>query len=263
MNPVFTMLISKTKNPSFVDLPYTATHFPTMPHPDYKGKTGNGLWADLLTQIDDYTGELLDKIDDLGIADNTIFIFTADNGPEALDYGETSLTVETAMHGSAGPWRGSLFTGYEGALRVPFVMRWPGKVKAGSESDEIVHAMDLLQTIPKIKGGNVPEDRVIDGKNVWPIISGDLEAVTPHQMIFYHQSNALKAVRSGPWKLLNGTFELYNLDEDIGESINAAAGNPDVVERLKGYLTIGAQAFTGDQARPAGVEDNPVALTME
>jgi arylsulfatase len=130
-------------------LPYTATHFPTMPHPDFVGKTGNGAWADLLAQIDSYTGELLDTLDELGIADDTIFIFTADNGPEALGYESTNMTVETAMHGSPGPWRSTLFTSYEGALRVPFAVRWPGRIAAGKSSDEIVHAMDLFPTLPR------------------------------------------------------------------------------------------------------------------
>jgi arylsulfatase len=95
---------AKADKPFFVYLPYTATHFPTMPHPDFVGKSGNGPWGDLLMQIDSYVGELLDTIDDLGLADNTIFIFTADNGPESLSAGETSMTVETAINGSAGPW---------------------------------------------------------------------------------------------------------------------------------------------------------------
>ena len=116
---------AKAKQPFFIYLPYTATHFPTMPHPDFKGKTGNGDWADLLLQIDTYLGELVDQLEKLKAADNTIFIFTADNGPEALDFESTNLTVETAVNGSAGPWRGTLFTGFEGALRVPFVIRWP------------------------------------------------------------------------------------------------------------------------------------------
>ena len=93
--------------PFFVYLPYTATHFPTMPHPDFVGKSGNGPWGDLLMQIDSYVGELLETVDDLGLAKDTIFIFTADNGPESLSSGETSLTVETAVHGTAGPWRSS------------------------------------------------------------------------------------------------------------------------------------------------------------
>jgi len=111
--------------PFFLYLPYTATHFPTMPHPDFKGKTGNGDWADLLLQIDSYLGELLDQIDDLGIGDNTIFIFTADNGPEAQEYGVSNFTIEQSVQGSPGPWRSTLFTSYEGALRVPFAMKWP------------------------------------------------------------------------------------------------------------------------------------------
>ena len=124
------------EKPFFIYLPYTATHFPTIPHPDFKGKSGNGAWADVLLQIDTYVGELQDRIEKLGIDENTIFIFTADNGPEATDYNSTSITVETPAQGSAGPWRGTLFTGFEGALRVPFVIKWPGKIRAGRVSDE-------------------------------------------------------------------------------------------------------------------------------
>jgi arylsulfatase len=114
----------------------------------------------MLMQIDSYVGELLDTIGHLGIAENTIFIFTADNGPEGLEAGGTSMTVETAVHGSAGPWRGMLFTGFEGALRVPFVIRWPGRIAANRSSDEIVHAMDLFPTLAAITGGTVPDDRI-------------------------------------------------------------------------------------------------------
>jgi arylsulfatase A-like enzyme len=157
---------AKADKPFFVYLPYTATHFPTMPHPEFAGKSGKGPWGDLLMQLDSYVGELLDTIEGLGIDDNTLVIFTADNGPEALSAGETSLTVETAMHGSAGPWRSTLFTGYEGALRVPFAMRWPSKIKPGRVSDKIVHEMDLFPTLARFAGGEVPTDRVIDGMDM-------------------------------------------------------------------------------------------------
>jgi arylsulfatase len=163
---------ARAGNPFFVYLPYTATHFPTMPHPDFVDRSGKGPWGDLLMQIDSYTGELLDTIENLGIADETIFIFTADNGPEALSAGETSMTVETATHGSAGPWRSTLFTGYEGALRVPFAMRWPGRIEAGRVSDEIVHEMDLFPTLARIVGGTVPSDRVIDGIDMAQFLLG-------------------------------------------------------------------------------------------
>ena len=191
---------AEAKKPFFVYLPYTATHFPTLPHPDFVGKSGNGPWADMLLQIDSYTGELLDAIDDLGIAKNTIFIFTADNGPEALEPGGTSLTVETAAHGSAGPWRGTLFTGFEGALRVPFVIRWPGKIEAGQLSDEIVHAMDLFPTLAKIVGGKVPDDRIIDGRDMTDFLLGKTEKSGRDGFIVY-MGNDVFGVKWRNWKI--------------------------------------------------------------
>ena len=139
--------------PFFLFIPYTQTHMPVEPEPKWKGKTGNGHWADVLAQTDHYVGELLDTVDKLNIRDNTIFIFTADNGPEAL-----------APHqGFGGPWRGSYFTGLEGSLRVPFLIRWPGKVPAGVVSNEIVHEMDVFTTLATFAGAKVPDDRIIDG----------------------------------------------------------------------------------------------------
>jgi arylsulfatase len=223
---------AKADKPFFVYLPYTATHFPTMPHPDYEGKTGNGAWADMLLQIDNYTGELLDKIDDLGIADNTIFIFTADNGPEAMGFGNTSMTVETAIHGSPGPWRGTLFTGFEGALRVPFVIRWPGKIAAGISSDEIVHAMDLFPTFAKFAGGKVPADRLIDGIEMSDFFLGKTEKSGREGFIVY-MGKDIFGVKWRNWKLhfkeqdaWNGEMitytmpRLYNLFNDPQEKDN-------------------------------------------
>lgn len=149
--------------PFFLYLPYTQTHYPALPHPDFKGKTGNGRWADVLAQVDAYNGMLLDAVDELGIRDNTIFIFTADNGPEALPQGTNTAAIEPPIPGSAGPWRGTLFTGFEGSLRVPFVVRWPGQIPAGSVSDGLVSEMDLFPTLARMTGGTVPDDRVIDG----------------------------------------------------------------------------------------------------
>jgi arylsulfatase len=223
---------AKARKPFFLYLPYTATHFPAIPHPDYKGKTGNGAWADLLLQIDDYLGELLDKIDELRINDNTIFIFTADNGPEAMDFGNTSMTVETAVHGSPGPWRGTLFTGFEGALRVPFVVRWPGKIKAGTSSDEIVHALDLFPTLAKIVGATIPNDRIIDGIDMSDFFLGKTEQSGREGFIVY-MGNDIFAVKWRNWKLhfkeqdaWNGELKtytmprLYNLYNDPQEKDN-------------------------------------------
>jgi arylsulfatase len=191
---------ASAEEPFFLYLPYTATHFPTMPHPDSIGKSGNGPWADLLLQIDSYTGELLDTLDELGIAEETIFIFTADNGPEALEADDTSLTVETALHGSAGPWRGTLFTGFEGALRVPFAVRWPGRIAAGTSSDEVVHAMDLFPTLARIAGGTVPDDRPIDGIEMSDFLLGKKEESGREGFVVY-MGNDVFGVKWRNWKL--------------------------------------------------------------
>ncbi len=186
--------------PFFVYLPYTSTHFPTMPHPDFVGKSGKGPWGDLLMQIDSYVGELVDTVDELGIADNAIVIFTADNGPEALSPGETSITVETAINGSAGPWRSTLFTGYEGALRVPFAVRWPDRIEPGRVSDEIVHAMDLFPTFARFAGGEVPTDRVIDGIDMSGFFTGETSDSGRDGFIVY-MGNDVFGVKWRDWKL--------------------------------------------------------------
>jgi arylsulfatase len=188
------------KKPFFIYLPYTATHFPTIPHPDFDGKTGNGAWADILSQIDSYLGQLQDKVDELGITENTLFIFTADNGPEATHYNSTSITVEIPSQGSAGPWRGTLFTGFEGGLRVPFVAKWPGKIAAGSVSDEIVHAMDLFPTLAKITGGTVPKDRIIDGIDASDLILGNSKVSKRDGFVVY-MGDEIFGVKWKNWKL--------------------------------------------------------------
>ncbi|MBL8213611.1 MAG: sulfatase-like hydrolase/transferase, partial [Bryobacterales bacterium] len=124
------------RKPFFLYLPYTQTHMPVTPDPEFKGKTRNGDFADVLAQVDAYAGRLLDEVDRLGIRDNTVFIFTSDNGPEA----------NVPYQGFSGPWRGTYFTGFEGSLRAPFLIRWPGKIPSGAVSNEIVHEMDLFPT---------------------------------------------------------------------------------------------------------------------
>ena len=130
-------------NPFFAYIPYTQVHFPTLPEPAFKGKTGNGDFADVLVQMDDYAGRLLDAIDQMGVRGNTVFIFTSDNGPEMFE----------PYYGFSGPWRGTYFTAMEGSLRVPLLMRWPGHIPPGTVSNEIIHEMDLFPTLARIVGG--------------------------------------------------------------------------------------------------------------
>lgn len=222
----------KKEQPFFIYLPYTATHFPAMPHPDFKGSTGNGNWADLLAQIDSYLGELQDKVAELAVEENTIFIFTADNGPEALNHNSSNMTVETSVQGSAGPWRGTLFTGFEGALRVPFVVKWPNKIEPGTSSDEIVHAMDIFPTIASFAGGSVPTDRIIDGIDMSDFLLGKTEVSGRDGFIVY-MGNDIFGVKWKNWKLhfeeqegwntIKHTYtmpRLYNLYDDPQERNN-------------------------------------------
>ena len=255
------------QKPFFIYLPYTATHFPTMPHPDFVGKSGKGPWGDLLMQIDSYTGELLDTIDELGIAENTIFIFTADNGPEALDFGETSMTVETGIFGSSGPWRASLFTSFEGALRVPFAMRWPGKITPGRVSDEIAHVMDLFPTLAAFAGGKVPQDRVIDGIDMSDFLLGKTEKSGREGFVVY-MGNDIFGVKWNDWKLhfkeqnsWNGELRtytmprVYNLINDPQERDNVLFPNTWVTKAALPQLVEHAVSLKKYPPVPTGAPD--------
>ena len=162
-------------SPFFLFLPYTQTHMPVVPTAGFRGMTGNGDFADVLAQTDAYLGRLLDAVDRLGIRDNTIFIFTSDNGSDP-----------TVPHQSfSGPWSGSYFTGREGSLRVPFIIRWPDGIPAGNVSNEIVHEMDLFPTLARIVEGDVPGDRVIDGVDQLDFLTGRQVASNREHVIVY------------------------------------------------------------------------------
>ncbi len=239
---------SESGKPFFLYLPYTATHYPTVPHPDFAGKTGNGRWADLLDQVDHYNGMLLDAIDELGIRDNTIFIFTADNGNEAVPHGNSTISIDTSNSGSAGPWRGTLFTGFEGGLRVPFVIRWPGKIQGGTSSNEIVHEMDLFPTFARITGGTVPGDRVIDGVDQSDFLLGRQQKSNREGMIVY-MGEEIFGVKWRDWKVnfkeqdtvfgetrTYGTPRVYNLLTDPQERENVLFPHTWVPKAALGQL---------------------------
>jgi arylsulfatase A-like enzyme len=146
---------AKAGKPFFLFVSYTQPHFPTIPNPAWKGKTGNGDWADVLAEMDHNVGRLLDTVNRLKIQDNTIVIFTSDNGAEGMK----------PYDGWAGPWRGTYFTALEGGLRVPFVIHWPGKIAGGRVSNEIVHGVDMFATLASLAGASVPKDRPIDSRD--------------------------------------------------------------------------------------------------
>ena len=215
----------KKQNPFFAFIPYTQPHLPTLPHPDFDGKTGNGHYADVLSEIDSRAGQILDAIDKLKIRDNTVVIWCSDNGPEYF----------YPWHGTAGPWRGNYFTAWEGSLRAPFLIRWPGKVPAGSVSNEIVHVVDLLPTLGKIAGYKVPNDRIIDGVEQIEFFLGKQEKSNREGFIVYNNDDVygykwrnwkvhlieLENMNSEPQPL--NVPRIYNLITDPKEEYNMAS----------------------------------------
>lgn len=152
----------KSKKPFFAFVPFTHAHIPTTAHPDFAGKTGNGAYADVLSEIDHRAGQILDAIDDLKVRDNTLVIWLSDNGPEEIE----------GYHGTAGYWRGNYFTALEGSLRVPAIMRWPNQIPKGEVSNEIMHMVDIMPTLAKVAGYKVPKDRIIDGVDQLDFLTG-------------------------------------------------------------------------------------------
>ena len=176
--------------PFFAFIPYTQVHLPTIPHPDFDGATDNGRWADVLTEVDSRAGQLLDAIDDLGIRDNTIFIWMSENGPEEI----------YPHHGTPGPWRGTYFTALEGSLRTPFLIRWPGNIEAGSRHNEIMHITDLFPTLARIAGADVPDDRIIDGIDQFELLTGASDQSAREGFPVYN-GDTLQAYKWRNWKI--------------------------------------------------------------
>ena len=205
--------------PFFVYVPFTQVHIPTEPHPDFAGSTGNGRWADVLSEMDYRVGQVLDAIDDLGVRDNTIVIWTSENGPEEV----------FPHNGARGPWRGTYFTGYEGSLRTSFLARWPGNIEAGSVSNEIVHITDLYATLASVGGADIPGDRIVDGVDQLDFLTGNTNESAREGFPVY-QASRLFGYKWRNWKLHLATQEtmgapvvqpglprLYNLLTDMRE----------------------------------------------
>ena len=206
------------------------------------------IYPQSISEIDWSVGQILDALKEHGLDENTLVIFTSDNGP--------------SLAGSALPLRGKKGSTFEGGMREPTVIRWPGQIPAGETNNELLTSMDLLPTFAGLAGAELPDDRVLDGMDIWPVLSGQ-EEKSPHEAFFYHSQNNLQAVRSGNWKLHVSDGEavsLYNLENDIGESINILEENPDIVTHLL-ELIAGFEKDLEENIRPAAFVDNPVPLT--
>jgi len=176
--------------PFYAYVSSSMVHMPTIPHPEFAGKTGNGDWADTLAEMDYRTGQILDAIHTAGIDDNTIVVFCSDNGPEGTE----------PWQGDPGPWRGTYFTAMEASLRAPFIIRWPDHIPAGRVSNEIVHIVDMYTTLARAAGAKVPTDRPIDGVDQTDFFLGKQENSNREGFPAY-VADRLSAVKWRNWKI--------------------------------------------------------------
>lgn len=264
--------IEGNKNRSFfLYMPHAMPHVPLHTAAEFEGRSTNGKYGDVISEVDDSVGKIMRKLDQLGLADNTIVIFTSDNGPW-LSYGNHA--------GQAGPLREGKGTAFEGGVRVPCVMRWPGHIPTASVCDQPVMTIDLLPTLAKLAGAAMPT-LTIDGHDVREQLLGK-ESVLNNEPYFFYWGGELQAIRQGKWKLhfphaypsiiepgKDGEpgkaeqrrieLSLFDLDADIGELKNVAMEFPEVVANLSRLadakrieLGDSAQKITGNGIRQPG-----------
>jgi arylsulfatase A-like enzyme len=231
--------------PFFLYVPHSMPHVPLFASDEFRGETAGGLYADVIAEIDWSVGQILDAVKAADLDDDTLVIFTSDNGPW-LSYGDHA--------GSAGPLREGKGTAFEGGVRVPFVARWPGRIPAGAVSRQPAMTIDILPTIAGLAGAPLP-DRRIDGTDMRPLLLDERGASAPHEAFYFYYGTELHAIRSGKWKLhlphpyqsLEGAggggipgkyvdrhieLSLFDLETDVGEAINVAQEHPEIVKRL-------------------------------
>jgi arylsulfatase A-like enzyme len=261
--------------PFFLYVPHAMVHVPLYVSEKFRGKSGAGLFGDVVMEVDWSVGQILDAIRKYNLDENTLVVFTSDNGPW-LSYGNHA--------GSARPLREGKGTMWEGGYRVPCVMRWPGHIPAGTACGELATTLDLFPTIARLIGGELPGDRIIDGKDICPLMTGEPNATSPHDVFYCYYGGALCAVRDRRWKLvfpheyrslnrkpggrdgrpaaykqLKTGKALYDLANDVGETTDLAEKHPEVVARLEMHAE-NARAALGDtltgrkgsEVRPAG-----------
>ena len=264
------------EKPFFLYVPHPQPHVPLFVSNKFKGKSNRGLYGDVIMEIDWSVGEITKALENNGLTENTLVIFTSDNGPW-LSYGNHA--------GSALPYREGKGTAWEGGQREPFIAKYPQKLGAGKVIDVPVMAIDMLPTIAEITGAELPE-KTIDGKSVWKVLTGQSEESPQEAYFFYYRVNELFGVRYGKWKLyfphryrsMNGQepgkdglpgdykmidlaeIELYDLETDESETTNVAKENPEVVEKIKkladtmrGRLGDSLRDMEGSESREAGI----------
>ena len=248
--------------PFFLYFAHMYVHLPIYVPNFFLEKAANGPYGAAVECIDWAAGVLLHELKRLGLDENTLVVFTSDNGSRARGEG-----------GSNDPLRGTKGTTWEGGQRLPCIARWPARIPAGGVCRELATSMDFLPTFAALADLEPPQERVIDGKDIRPLMFCEEGAKSPHDAFFYYKRTNIEAVRSGKWKLHirkdeNEVEELYDLEADIGESENRYAENPDVVRDLMGKVELcredlgdEAVGVEGKSVRPVGRVENPDTLT--
>jgi arylsulfatase A-like enzyme len=246
--------------PFFLYLAHNMPHVPLGVSDAFRGRSKRGLYGDVIEEMDWSTGKILDTLKELGLESDTLVVYTSDNGP----WIEPQIGEDG---GSANPLRGSKQMTWEGGVRVPCIMTWPGVIPAGTVCREVATTMDLFPTFARLAHARLPGDRVIDGKDIFPLLQKPATAKSRHEVLYYYCFTHLQAVRSGRWKLVLPrpahpkwlmflarlteevkSPELYDLDADMEERNNVAAKHPDVVARLMGFAE-NAREDLGDYDR--------------
>jgi arylsulfatase A-like enzyme len=214
--------------PFFLYLPHTMPHIPLFVAEKFYVSDPHRAYRATIEEIDWSVGEVLGALKEAGVDGRTLVVFTSDNGP---------WLAKKHHGGQALPLRDGKFSTYEGGMRVPCIMRFPGRIPPGSTCSEIAATIDLLPTFARLAGAELPSGRTIDGRDIWPLMSGQPGARSPHEAYYFYRGADLQAVRSGRWKLRPARGkkrvpELYDLVSDISEAKNVAAEHPDIVERL-------------------------------
>jgi arylsulfatase A-like enzyme len=236
----------KERKPFFLYYPITQIHFPTLPHPDFAGKTGAGDIGDSMADVDYNVGLVLDSIKKLGIERNTIVFWCTDNGAE----------IRRPWRGSSGPWSGFYNTVMEGGIRTPCIIRWPGHIPAGRVSNEIVHQIDFLPTLAAAAGAELPKDRALDGVNQLPFLEGKQQKSNRDTVLFY-TGNQVRAVKWKDWKFhyafqpepganVAPLMRLFNLRSDPKEESDIKDSNPwaiSVMDRIVADFAASIQRY--------------------
>lgn len=251
--------------PFLVYLAHTMAHVPLHVSDKFAGRSKLGPYGDVLMELDWSVGQVLSTVRSLGLDDNTLVVFTSDNGPW-LSYGDHA--------GCALPLREGKGTTFDGGQRVPFIAWWPGQISADSVCRDVAATFDLLPTLAGLAGAGLDPGRTIDGKDIWPLLHGAPDAASPHEAFFFHLGGRVHAVRCGNWKLhaphqyrslageggggWPGPYEnkdigwaLFDLEADIGETTDVADQHPGIVERLS-ELIVAFEKELADNARPPG-----------